>query len=503
MKFFTSRIFIISALILIQVLIVLTMVLFLSSYYIWFYLTMLFVSVLIVIVIINRNCNPMFKIAWIIPILLFPICGGLFYLIFGRTHLNKKNKARLENAINSMKDEIPVDYDLLNKVGHQNGHILREATYICNNAYSNIYNNTKTEFLSPGNVFFDQLVEKMQSAEKFIFLEYFIIDSGKMWDTIMDILVEKVKSGVDVWLMYDDIGTISTLPQNYPNILRKLGIKTTVFNPYKPSMDKFLNYRDHRKFAIIDGKYAFTGGINLADEYINEKERFGFWEDCSVMLEGDAVNKVTIMFLQMWNFASGEMPDCKKYITNYKVESDGYVIPFSDEPLDQELICENAYINVINNAKKYIYICTPYLILDEVMTSALIGAAKSGVEVVIITPHIPDKKMVFLMTRSNYKDLLAGGVRIYEFTPGFIHSKTIVSDDVTAIVGTSNFDYRSFYLHFENGVWMHRSKAVAQAKECHLKAMEVSQEITLEFLERIPRRAKVISSLLKMFAPLL
>lgn len=400
-----------------------------------------------------------------------------------------------------MNEVIVTDEILLEEIGEINGHILREATYICRNAYSNVYKYTETEFLAPGKVFHAEFIKQLLKAQKFIFLEYFIIDTGVMWDSVLSILVDKVKAGVEVWLMYDDIGTINTLPQNYPQILRELGIKVVVFNPYKPSMDKFLNYRDHRKLTIIDGKVAFTGGVNLADEYINKKDRFGYWEDCSIMLDGDAVNKITIMFLQIWYFASGEMPNYKKYLTDYKKDTDGYVIPFSDEPLDQELICENAYINLINNAKKYVYICTPYLILDEIMTQALIGAAKSGVEVVIITPHIPDKKMVFLMTRSNYRDLLLGGVRIYEFTPGFIHSKTIISDDVTGIVGTSNFDYRSFYLHFENGVWMHNSKAVLQAKKSHLKSLEASQEITLEFLDKIPTRAKIISSLLKMFAP--
>ncbi len=503
LKFFTGRVFIISALIFVQICILIVGVVFLSSYYIWFYLAMFILSIVITCVIINRNCNPMFKIAWIIPILLFPICGGIFYLVFGRTRLGRYSGEQLQKSIDDVKPFISFDKATMEELEYHSPYKKRQATYICENAYSNIYANTSTSFLSPGSKFFPELLAEIDKAEKFIFLEYFIITPGDMWSAILTRLISKVKNGVEVRIIYDDIGTINTLPSDYPNTLRKLGIKATVFNPYKPTMNKVMNYRDHRKFAIFDGKTAFTGGINLADEYINTIERFGFWEDCSIKLTGDAVDKVTAMFIQMWNFSDDEKINCADYLVNYKTEHDGYVIPFSDEPLDQELVSENAYLNIINSAKKYVYISTPYLILDEVMTSSLIRAARSGIEVCIITPHIPDKKLVFLMTRSNYKDLVMGGVKIYEFTPGFIHSKVIVSDDEVAIVGTSNFDYRSFYLHFENGVWMYRSEAVMQAKSAHEELLKESQLITHEFVSNIPLYKKLISSLLKIFAPLL
>ncbi len=380
---------------------------------------------------------------------------------------------------------------------------MREANYIINNSRSNVYSHTKTEFLNPGSLFFSELLFELNKAEKYIFLEYFIIGDGIMWQKTLDILKKKVQNGVEVRLIYDDIGTINLLPVDFPEQMKKIGIDTIVFNPYKPSLDRFMNYRDHRKFAIIDGKVAFTGGINIADEYINRKERFGFWEDSCVKLDGDAVKKVVVLYLEMWHFTTGIPQDYSRYIVDYKNESDGYVIPFSDEPLFRELIHENAYINIINDAKKYVYICTPYLILDDVMESSLIRAAKSGVNVKIITPHHPDKKTIFEMTQANYERLMRNGVMIYEFIPGFIHTKMIISDDSTAIVGTCNFDYRSFYLHFENGVWMYGSKAVNEARDSFLNSLSVSKQMTDDIFKNISFGRRLLRSLLKVLAPLL
>lgn len=502
-KFFTSRLFIISMLILIQILLLVLPMMFLSFMYIPLYLAFLLISFLLAISIVNRNNNPSFKIAWLIPVLCFPIAGALFYIIFGRTHLNKKNTAKLKKAVESSAGIINADNEILNMMSKKNALIKREASYIINNSRSNVYAFTETEFLNPGAIFFEYLVKALESAEKFIFLEYFIIGEGEMWRKILSILIDKASKGVEIRLLYDDIGTINLLPADFPEQMRSVGIQTAVFNPYKPSLDKFLNYRDHRKFAIIDGKIAFTGGINIADEYINKKRRFGYWEDSSVKLTGDAVKKVTTLFLEMWYFTTDEKPDYNKYAVDFQTKNDGLVIPFSDEPLFQEMIHENAYINVIENATKSVFICTPYLILDNVMENCLIRAAKSGIDVKIITPHCPDKKLVFETTRSNYESLVKNGVEIYEFTPGFMHTKMIIGDDTTAIVGTCNFDFRSFYLHFENGVWMHKSKAVKQARESFLKALSVSEPVTKEFFEGLPLRTQLLRSCLKIFSPLM
>lgn len=502
LKLITGRIFIVSALIFMQIFIIATLLIFLSWLFVPILGFFLLLNFFIVVVIINRNSNPMFKVAWIIPVLVFPVCGALFYLLFGRTHLNRKNTEKLSAAMKSANDFVSVNEDLLRRIGNKNAHLSREAKYIIKSANTNVFEFTETEYFCPGALFYEKLLLELKKAKNFIFIEYFIINKGLMWNEIKNILIEKVRHGVEVRVMYDDIGS-SDLPIDFPVELRKLGFKSVVFNPYKPSLDKFLNYRDHRKFTIIDGRVAFTGGVNLADEYIGVKDRFGFWEDSAVMLRGDAVNRITIMFLQLWHFAANELPDYEYYNVDFRANHDGYVIPFSDEPLIQELVCENAYTNIINNAKHYIYICTPYLILDEVVMTSLIRAAKSGVDVKIITPGIPDKKLVFYMTQSNYKDLIDGGVEIYEFTPGFMHSKIIVSDDNTAIIGTANFDYRSFYLHFENGVWIHGSKAVLQAKDSFLKACNASAIINQEFLDSISFRKKLLCSILKVFAPLL
>ena len=502
-KILSSRLFIISILILIQIAIIVLPLTLLSTYFIPLYLFFDIFSFFIALSIVNRNNNPDFKIAWLIPVLCFPVGGALLYIMFGRTHLNRSNTMKLRKAVESSDGIIAPDKELLDKIGKKNAHLQREASYIINNSRSNIYEFTETEFLNPGMLFFESLVKELDNAEKYIFLEYFIIGEGFMWDRILDILKKKASEGVEVRLMYDDIGTINLLPMEFPEKMSSFGINTVVFNPYKPSLDRFMNYRDHRKFAIIDGKVAFTGGINIADEYINRKERFGFWEDSCVKLKGDAVKKVVVLYLEMWYFVTHEKQDYGKYAIDFKYEHDGYVIPFSDEPLFRGLIHENAYINIINNAKKYVYICTPYLILDDVMESALIRAAKSGIDVRIITPHHPDKKMVFEMTQANYERLIDCGVKIYEFIPGFIHTKMIISDDATAIVGTCNFDYRSFYLHFENGVWMYSCKAVSQACESFQKALAVSEQIHAEDCKNISFGRRLLRSLLKVLSPLL
>jgi len=467
------------------------------------FILFLLVNIIIVIGIVNRNDNPMFKVAWLVPVLAFPVMGALFYIMFGRLRLNKNNVRKLTAALSGAEIFLTENHELLSRIRGKAPHIAGEAFYIIKNAKTDIYEFTETEYFCPGKLFFDKLILELKKAKKFIFIEYFIINDGVMWEHLKQILAEKADRGVEIRVMYDDMGSaMSGVSPAFPSELRKLGFKVAVFNPYKPSLDKFLNYRDHRKICIIDSKVAFTGGINIADEYIGEKDRFGFWQDSAIMLRGDAVNRITIMFLQLWNFTTGEEPDYPHYLADFRANHDGYVIPFSDEPLLQELISESAYINIISNAAKYVYICAPYLIIDQNVSSALIRAAKSGVDVKIITPGKPDKKLAYYMTQSNYRDLIKAGVNIYEFTPGFMHNKTIVSDDEKAIVGTANFDYRSFYQHFENGVWLYGSKAVMQAKSSFEDALTLSHRVTQEQIEDTPFGKKLLCSLLKVFAPL-
>ena len=324
-----------------------------------------------------------------------------------------------------------------------------------------------------------------------------------MWNTILDILERKAKSGVDVRVIYDDIGCLLTLPVKYEKKLENRGIKCRVFNKFRPFISKKLNNRDHRKIFIIDGKTAFTGGINLADEYINEFEKHGHWKDTAVMLKGRAAHGFTVMFLTMWNYLSGENPENYGNLPDYSEENDGFVIPYCDSPLDDEPVGENVYLNIINNARKYVYITTPYLVIDDEIQNALTLAAKSGVDVRIITPHVPDKWFVHEVSRAHYRKLTSLGVRIYEYYPGFIHSKSFVCDDEIGVVGTINLDYRSLYLHFECAAWLCKADCIADIKQDFLKTLDECTEITYDDCLSVNIFVRALRLVLKLFSPLM
>ena len=324
--------------------------------------------------------------------------------------------------------------------------------------------------------------QSLRNAKKFIFMQFFIVDEGKMLKSVLDILKEKVKEGVEVRFMYDDVGSLTMLPRHYDRQLEKMGIKSVAFNPFIPVLSLAMNNRDHKKIVVIDGEIGFSGGFNLADEYINQRVKYGHWKDSGLMIHGPAVNSLTKMFLESWNVARNTEEDYEKYYvcSHQKFEVDGYVTPYGDSPLDDENVGENVYLNMINQAYDYLYITTPYLILDDNLQTALINAAKRGVDVRIITPGIPDKKIVFRVTRSYYQTLIKHGIRIYEYTPGFIHAKNFLVDDKCATVGTINLDYRSLYLHFENGIYLYNNKILKDIKEDFLATVEKSHEITLD-----------------------
>ena len=356
---------------------------------------------------------------------------------------------------------------------------------------------------------FPVLVRELEQAEHYIYIEYFIINDGVMWRTILDILERKTTEGVDVRLIYDGFGCLTTLPYHYERFLREKGIQCQVFNPFRPLLNIVQNNRDHRKICVIDGKTGFTGGINLADEYINQKRRFGHWKDTAVILKGEAVWNMTVMFLHMWNVIanSSEPIDHELHLPHHfhpdSFESDGYVQPYSDTPLDGEIVGENVYLNIINRARKYVYICTPYLIIDNEMMTALCLAAKSGVDVRIMTPGIPDKKMVFLLTQSYYEQLLEAGVHIYEYQPGFLHAKSFVCDDEIAVVGTINLDYRSLYHHFENGVWFYKNKVIQDILSDFQETLNYCDPISIDFCRNRNIVIRAFQSILRLFAPLL
>lgn len=457
-------------------------------------------SIIVCLVIINRDDNPMFKLAWIIPILVFPVFGWMMFLTFERGKIFTAKNSKL--SFMQPQSTVRQDKKIIAELEQEAPDILNELRYIQNTSSAVIFKNTQTRFYPDGETMFSDFIDVLSKAEKYIYLEYFIIADGYMWKTILSLLEEKVKNNVRVYIIYDDVGS-NTFTGQFSKQLKKAGINTAAFNPVRPSLSTAISYRDHRKIAVIDGIYSFTGGINLSDEYINCKERFGYWKDSGIMLSGEAVSVMAAMFEKLWNYCSDDSIINISSGKSPVLQTDGYVVPFSDKPSQKERTGEMAYMKIINNAKKYIYITTPYLILDQEMITAIRLAAGSGVTVKIITPHIPDKKYVQAVTRSNYRALLRSGVRIYEFTPGFIHSKTIVSDDTTAVVGTANFDFRSFYLLYENSVFMYKTKAVSQMKSDFEKTLAVCTEITEETCRTFPLWLRAAGAVLRLFSPLM
>ena len=469
----------------------------------------LVLGALLVIHIINKDEPTEFKMSWIIIICLLPVLGALIYLLvvgnFGGLGLKK----RLQECAKETEGLVETSKETGLAITQSSKQFQGFAYYMEQTAGFPVYHNSKAVYFPSGEEKFRDLLEELKKAEKFIFLEYFIVEPGIMWNAVLDILKEKVKEGVEVRVMYDGMCSILLLPYGYPEELKGYGIKAKMFSPIRPFLSTSQNNRDHRKICVIDGWTGFTGGINLADEYINQRKRFGRWKDTAVMLKGEGVWNMTAMFLYMWGIVT--RTDTSLDFGNYvphrwhpnEFPGNGYVQPFCDSPLDDEIVGENVYLNIINRAKNYVYICTPYLIIDNEMMTALCLAAKSGVDVRIMTPGIPDKKMVFLLTQSYYKQLLEAGVKIYEYQPGFLHAKSFVCDDKVGVVGTINLDYRSLYLHFEDGVWMYKNDVILDIRDDFTETLEYCDPIDLAFCQKRNIVVRAIQNVLRVFAPLL
>lgn len=465
------------------------------------------VSLMLALYLVSRDIKPYHKLSWIFIILWMPIIGVMCYFLLGRSDLTKRNRKRLSAVIEQTDKDVVQDKAVAQALKDRSPDAYKQSRYLTDYAHYPLCREADTQYFSSGEAVFEGLIQDLKQAEHFIFLEFFIMEPGYMLDTITEILEQKVAEGVQVRLIYDDVGCINTLPAKYYRRLQEKGIRCASFNPFRPFLSVIMNNRDHRKIVVIDGKTAYTGGFNLADEYINRISRFGYWKDAGIRITGAGVWNFTVMFLQMWNYIVRSEEDCAKFFVPREPKADGpakgMVQPYADSPLDHENVGETVYLNMINHARKYVYIFTPYLIIDSEMSTALITAAKSGVDVRIVTPGIPDKKLVYLLTQSYYEQLIRGGVRIFQYTPGFIHSKCVVSDDEYAVVGTVNMDYRSLYLHFECGVWMYQTKAVLQVKEDALRTFEKSTEISLEFCTQRNVIVRFLQSVLSLFAPLL
>lgn len=466
--------------------------------------SLLFLSVVMVIYILNKKDNPSFQLAWCILILALPLFGGVAYLLFGGKKIPKMLRNEMTKSIHESNAMLNRDENLQSAIKKYDEDVAVLFNYVQNCGYYPYYDKTQSQYYPSGEVAFEAILKDLKQAKHFIFLEFFIIKEGKMWNEILEVLQQKVQEDIEVYVMYDDAGCVQTLPYRYEEYLNQLGIKCVIFNKLEARLAIKMNNRDHRKLIVIDNQIAYFGGINLSDEYINEWKRFGYWKDSAIRIEGKAVWSATVMFIQFYNAIAKR----KLIYQDFKIpcmenESEQFILPFSDSPTDDEQIGKNIHINLINKAKKYIYIHTPYLIIDYDMTMSLTRASKNGVEVIITTPAIPDKKYVFAITRNNYQKLLKAGVKIYEFTPGFLHSKNFVCDDLVALVGTINMDYRSYYLHYECGVLVADKQVVLDVKEDYLATLKQSKRIYLEDMEDTNIFMKMIRAFLNIFAPLM
>ncbi|TCL54440.1 cardiolipin synthase [Kineothrix alysoides] len=467
---------------------------------------MVSVSAALLIYIINKDEMPEFKLAWVIPICATPVFGALLYLFIVGDWTNLGMKKRLNKRRKETEEFLHTDERTRKRMEISSTHMANLSRYVEAEGGFPSYGGASVTYFPTGEEKFADLLKELKDAKEFIFLEYFIVERGRMWNCVLEILKEKVKEGVEVRFMYDGMCSLLLLPYSYPKQLEACGIKTKMFSPIIPLLSTAQNNRDHRKILVIDGKTAYTGGVNMADEYINEVVRFGHWKDAAIKVEGDAVKSFTLMFLQMWNISEAAEGDYSKYIRKSEkkaVRSSGFIIPYGDGPATPENVAETIYMDVVNQATNYVHIMTPYFIVDNAMLDVLQYAARRGVDVKLIVPHIPDKKAVFAISRTYYPDLLGAGVKVYEYEPGFIHAKVFVSDDEKAVVGTVNLDYRSLYHHFECGVYLYRNEAVADVEADFAKTLKSCIEINMAYYKKIPVLLRLTGRVLRLFGPLM
>lgn len=504
MVFSRAGIFVI--LILVQMLIFLGIPYYLKEYATFIYSVMSLMEIIVLVYIINTEGNPAFKLSWILCVMAVPVVGTIFYIY---VHLQLETRF-VQNRLAALRMEtepyMDQDQKITDALWEGKSANAQLSYYLSHQLGFPTYRNTEAEYFPVGEAKFTSMIKELEKAEKFIFMEYFIVEEGIMWNTILEILKRKAAEGVEVRFMYDGMCAFDLLPYSYPKKLQKYGINCKMSNKIRPFVSTIQNNRDHRKICVIDGQVGYVGGVNLADEYINEKERFGHWKDTAVLLRGDAVQSLTMIFLQMWDVDMRGVEPYGKYLTKKADtlnEKLGYVIPYADSPFDHENVGEEVYFHILNHAKKYVHIMTPYLILDNEMLTTLIRAAKSGIEVIIIMPHIPDKWYAFAVAKTYYKELIEGGVQIYEYTPGFVHAKIFVSDDDTATVGSINLDFRSLYLHFENGVFIYDNPEVQKVEEDFQNTLAKCHKVTVTEVRNRGILMKMAGQVLRLVAPLM
>ena len=463
------------------------------------------IAVIIFFKIVNKDEAPEFKVPWIVGMLLLPLFFSFLYLIFANHGLNKRDRLIIDATRAAYNSHFQLNADDANKYAEELGDAVGSFKYINTVTQLGIHKNNRVTYYKSGEEFFPAMLEGLKQAKEFIFIEFFIIADGQEWSAVQEILEQKVKEGVNVRVLYDDMGCSGTISPRTPKRLDKKGIWCHKFHPFRPILSGVYNNRDHRKIVIVDHQMAFTGGINLADEYANIIERFGYWKDTMIKIEGSAINNLIVTFLQNYNLCYGKVSDYNKYL-NYeypKYDDEGFVMPFGDGPggIDDALIGEQNYINMLHFAKKKIYISTPYLVPTYQLIDALRNAALRGVEVHLIVPGIPDKKAVYLVAKSHFRYLLDAGVNIYIYTPGFNHMKSALADDELAFVGTINYDFRSLVHHFECGALLYKTECIKDIHDDFEQMISVSQKVPKDF--KIRGLAKSFCAIVKLIEPLL
>lgn len=462
-------------------------------------------SAAMVLYLFNSSADPSSKLTWLVIIMIMPFFGALL-LLYTRSDVGHRVlRDRFVGVTEKTRAVLKQDVQAMERFETQAPDAVGLSKYLGRTGCHPVFSGARVTYFPLGEDKFREMLIQLEKAEHYIYLEYFIVEEGLMWGKVLEILARKVQEGVDVRLMYDGTCEISLLPHSYTKRLRELGIKCKTFSPLRPFLSTHYNYRDHRKILVIDGYTAFTGGVNLADEYINRKERFGHWKDTAVMIQGDAARSFALMFLQMWN-VDEQSPDLGGFLNSPpapKYDEPGFVIPYGDCPLDDERVGEMVYMDILNRAGKYVHIMTPYLILDGEMETALRFAAERGVDVRLILPGIPDKELPYALAKTHYASLLASGVKIYEYTPGFIHAKVFVSDDREAVVGTINLDYRSLYHHFECAAYMYGVPCIADIEKDFAETQAKCRRVSMDTLKNEKWTTKLAGFLMKFISPLL
>jgi len=458
-----------------------------------------------VIYLFNCKMDSSAKLTWMLIIAVLPLLGAAF-LLFTQSNIGHRMEQKLvDEQIQTSREYLPQPEGVLEQVARDGSGTDDLCRYLNRSGCFPLFDHTQVTYFPLGELKFEAMLEELEKAEKFIFMEYFIIEEGYMWGRILDILTRKAKEGVEVRVMYDGMCEMSTLPVDYWKLLNAAGIHAKPFSPIKPIVSSHYNYRDHRKILVIDGKVAFNGGVNLADEYINRVERFGHWKDTALMLKGPAVRSFLLMFLQMWNVGE-KAPDYAQWLSD--IEDDpqaaaGCVMPYCDCPLDGDKVGESVYMDMLNRATDYVHIMTPYLILDGELETALRFAAQRGVDVKLILPGIPDKKLAYSLAKTHYRSLTEAGVQIFEYTPGFVHAKVFVSDNAKAVVGTINLDYRSLYHHFECATYLYQTDCIPQIEEDFQQTLAKCRKVSPDTIKGEKVATKLIGQAAKFLAPLM